>query len=346
MEKRITDAFQDWNKNDSFSGVFSVSTKNRVIVKQACGYRNKAEMLPNTFDTAFGIASGTKLFTGIAVCKLIDENKLSWESKIGQILSCDLGTVNKSITVRQLLTHTSGAGDYIDEESSTSYEEMETLYNTYPVYLWDNLSYYVQMFNKLPEKFTPSERYSYSNTGYVLLGLVIESVTGVSYRQYVFDEIIKPCALARTNFYRMDRLPSNTALGYCYDEKQQEWNTNIFCIPVIGGADGGLFTCASDLDLLWRSIMNCRLLSESMMKQFLTAQVTINEEYGQYYNLGMYQYKKDEMSVYYAIGGDFGVDFFTAYLPHNDIVVSALGNTEINTFPLFIKMIDILCKTK
>lgn len=342
MKQQIMEEFLEWNKNDEFSGVFSVSDKTGVIVNQLCGYRNKAEKLPNDYDTAFGIASGTKLFTGLAVCKLVDEGKLSLDDKIGEVLTCDIGRINKIITVGQLLTHTSGVGDYIDEDSSSCTDDMIKLYSTYPVYLWDNLSYYLQMFNQLPPKFSPGERYGYSNTGFVLLGLVVENITGIPFQQYVIDKIIKPCNLKHTDYYRTDCLPANTASGYCYDEKRQSWNTNIFCIPALGGADGGLYTCAADLDILWRKIMNCEILSKSMMMQFLNAHVTINEQRNQYYNLGMYQYQKDGKTVYYAVGGDFGVDFFTAYFPHNGYVISALGNTDYNTWPLMMKMIEIL----
>ena len=115
MKKILKDIFTNWIKDDGedFSGVFSVSGADGVIFQQACGYRNWAEKLPNTADTAFGIASGTKMFTGLAVCKLIDEGKLSLEDKLCDLLSVDLGQIDRRVTVFQLLTHTSGVGDYI-----------------------------------------------------------------------------------------------------------------------------------------------------------------------------------------------------------------------------------------
>lgn len=340
MKQRMMTVFNEWNKDGRFSGVFSVSGRDGVVAQQACGHRNKAEQLPNQVDTAFAIASGTKFFTGLAVCKLIDEGRLALADTLGDALHGALGTIDKSITIEQLLTHTSGVGDYIDEESPTCYEDMMALYSTYPVHLWENLSYYLQMSNHLPAKFAPGERYAYSNTGFVLLGLIVESVTGVSFQQYVTDAIIAPCGLKRTGFHRTNRLPANTALGYCYDECAQEWYANYFCVPIRGGSDGGLYTCAQDLDVLWRKVMNRQVLSEAMMGEFLKVRVAIDEARNRYYSLGMYQYKTADTSAYYAVGGDFGVEFFTVYFPTEGLVVSALGNTEHNTGPLLRKILE------
>ena len=344
MEKLMQDIFNNWLKLEGkgFSGVFSVSGAGGIIYHQACGYRNRAEGLPNNIDTAFGIASGTKLFTGLAVCKLIDEKKLSLEDKLCDLLSYNLGKIDKRIKVFHLLTHTSGVGDYIDEDSEDCEEELQALYDKYPVQLWTRLEYYLQMIVPLPPKFEPGERYGYSNSGFVLLGLIIEALSGMPYQQFVQEKIIAPCKLVHTAYYRMDSLPANTALGYVQDEDTQMWRTNIFSMPVLGGSDGGLFTCAGDLDILWRAILDNKILSEEMTQSFLKLQVHINEERGTSYGLGVYRKIRDGNVIYYAVGGDSGVDFFTAYFPQSKIVVSALGNTDIDTFPLLNKSFEVL----
>ena len=344
MEKSMKDIFVNWleTEGEEFSGVFSVSGADGVIYQQACGCRNRAEELPNKVDTAFGIASGTKLFTGLAVCKLIDEKKLSLEDKLCDLLPYDLKQIDKRITVFHLLTHTSGVGDYIDEDSEDCEEELQALYDKYPVQLWTRLEYYLQMITPLPPKFNPGERYGYSNSGFVLLGLVIEAVSGLPYQQFVQDKIIGPCKLIHTGYYRMDSLPPNTALGYIQDEDTQEWRTNIFSMPIMGGSDGGLFTCAGDLDILWRAVFDNKILSEEMTRSFLALQVMIDEECGESYGLGVYRNIQDDSLAYYAVGGDSGVDFFTAYFPQSRIVVSALGNTNVNTFPLLDELFEVL----
>jgi len=110
-------------------------------------------------------------------------------------------------------------------------------------------------------------------------------------------------------------------------------------MPVVGGSDGGLFTCSGDLRKLWRAIFSNKIFSEKTAQSFFKSQVTkrdgdINLGGYESYGLGVYIYKYGGSTVYYAVGGDFGVGFFTAYFPKQNIVVSALGNTEINSYPL------------
>jgi len=319
-----------WSDSSQFSGVFSVSDENGVVFEKCVGLRNKSENLSNNKNTAFGIASGTKLFTGLAVCKLIDENKLSIDARICDVLPYDLGQIDKRVTVFHLLTHTSGVGDYLDEESEDCDQQFQELNKKYPVYLYEKLDYYLQMITHLPPKFEPGERFGYSNAGFILLGLVIEAVSGISYQQFVSEAIISPCKLEHTGFYRADSLPANVALGYV--ENNDGWKTNIFSLPVLGGSDGGIYTCADDLDKLWRAIFKGKILSENMLTEFYKKQSVMDET--ESYGLGVYRHERESKLIYYAVGGDAGVDFFTAYLPEKQIVFSALGNTTINTYPL------------
>lgn len=335
----IEELFTKWNNKNDFSGVFSVSGAAGLVFQNVSGYRNRPEQLPNTDSTAFGIASGTKLFTSLAICKLIDENRLSLYDKVWDILPDDLGMIDKRVTIHHLLTHTSGIGDYLDEEASDSYEKEQELCNQYPIYLWENLSFYLQMITPLPPKFEPGARFGYSNAGFIILGLVIEAITEYPYQEYVKSELIQQCGLVGTGFYRTNALPYNTALGYVLNKSTNKWESNIFKLPVIGGSDGGLFTCAKDLDTLWRALFAKQILSEGMLETFLSKQVKRESLYS--YGLGVYRYGTEDKIVYYAVGSDFGVDFFTAYFPKIQTVVSALGNTEKSTWTLLKQLLSL-----
>ena len=328
----IEKIWNGWDDAAIFSGAFCVSTAEETLFEKTQGFRNKSEELPNNIDTAFGIASGTKWFTGLSICKLVDEGKLALEDKLWDILPYDLGQIDRRVTIHHLLTHTSGIGDYLDEEAANSYEHEKELCAKYPVYLWERLEYYLQMITPLPQKFEPGLRFGYSNAGYIMLGLVIEEISKTSYQQYITDEIIRPLALKHTGFYRMDELPANTALGYMGDAASGSRRSNIYSLPVIGGSDGGLFTCAKDLDILWRALFLGQVLSENMLDVFTASHVERSK--GMSYGLGVYRCDNGGDTVYYAVGGDFGVDFFTAYFPKQKITASALGNAEVNTYPL------------
>jgi len=334
MKKIIQDIFADWNKVNEFSGAFSVSATGNIIFQETCGYRNIAEKLPNEIYTSFAIASGRKFFTALSICKLIDSGYLNLNDRIWDLIPHGLKQINKEITVFHLLTHTSGIGDYIDEEASSDYFDILSLYDNRPVHKWDSLTFYLPLFNELPQKFNPGERTGYSNAGFILLGLIIERVSKLTYHKYVEENIIHPLGLTNTGFYRMNNLPGNTALGYIYDEALNEHLTNILYMPIIGGSDGGIFTSAKDLITLWEAVLSNRIFSGNMREQFLTPHGG--------FGLGVYLRERDNKNAYYTLGGDFGIDFFSAYFPRTKMTVSALGNTEMNTYPLFEQLFELL----
>ena len=340
MTANIQKIISEWNNDGAFTGVISISAPDNILYQEAFGYRNRAEELPNKPDTAFAIASGTKLFTALSICKLIDGGLLSLENRICDLIPHDLKFINKEITVFHLLTHTSGIGDYIDEETSSDYFDILRLYDNRPVHKWDSLAYYLPMFNELPQKFSPGERFGYSNAGFVLLGLVVEGVSKLVYQKYVNENIIIPLALSHTGFFRMNNLPGNTALGYLFNEARNEHETNTLYMPIIGGSDGGIFTCASDIVKVWQALFSNRIFSASMVEHFFTPHVVINEK--ESCGLGVFIRHDGDKEAYYSVGGDFGVDYFSAYFPRSKIVASALGNSEMNTFPLFKQLFEIL----
>lgn len=328
----IHKAWDAWKDASTFSGVFAASDEGGMRFTRCCGFRNRSEGLACTQDTSFAIASGTKLLTALAVCKLIDAGALSLHDKLCDILHCDIGRIDRRVTIFHLLTHTSGIGDYIDEEAEDAMAQLAALYAQHPVQQWESLAYYLPMITNLPAKFAPGARFGYSNAGYVLLGLSIEAISGLPYQQYVAQEIIALLGLIHTGFYRTDALPANTALGYMDDVASGTWRTNTFHLPIIGGSDGGLYTCALDLDTLWRALFAGHILSENMLALFVSPHVKRDDH--RYYGLGVYAYDMGPVTAYYALGSDFGVDFFSAYFPKEGIVASALCNTECNTYPL------------
>ena len=320
-----------WSKADAFTGVFSAADETGVVFERCAGFRIQSEQLPNKPDTAFGIASGTKLFTGLAVCKLIEAGKLSLADRLWDLLPYDLGQIDKRVTIRHLLTHTSGIGDYLDEEAAGYDEKAEALSRAFPLYLWERLADYLPMITPLPPKFAPDARFGYSNAGFILLGLAIEAVAETPYQQFVTREIITPLRLRHTGFYRMDDLPANTAYGYLEDETGR-LKTNLFTLPIIGASDGGLFTCAQDMNTLWRALFAGKILSAPMLQAFLSPQV--KRDAARSYGLGVYRTDRNRQTAYYAIGCDAGVHFFSLYFPQGKLTATALNNTEYDIFSL------------
>lgn len=341
MTNKFGNIFNEWNCKNDFSGVFSITRKEEKLFQKACGYMNKSTAVTNNINTKFGIASGTKIFTAVAVCQLIEQNKLSFDDKVLDILEFEFPKYNREFTVKHLLTHTSGIPDYFDEEVS---DDFEALWQDIPVYIMTKQEDFLPLFQHKSMMFNPGERYSYSNSGFVLLGLLIEKISGQSYQDFVLENIIKPCGLENTGFFRMDMLPENTACGYTYDERLKGWRSNIFSVPIIGGADGGIYTNVQDMSIFWRSLVNRKLLNAELTNEMLSSQVKIEEQGDNiYYGLGVYIIKKNDSIVsYFVVGGDPGVDIFSIYYPDSETIATALGNTDFNTFPLLFSLNKIM----
>ena len=130
--------------------------------------------------------------------QLIENGKLSFDDEIGNLLDFDLKAIDKRITVRQLLCHTSGIPDYFDESIMNEYDE---LWKDYPNYKIRKSSDLIQLFIDKPMMYPAGEKFQYNNTGYVVLGLIIEKLTGQLFDEYLEKNIFKPCGMLSTGYY-------------------------------------------------------------------------------------------------------------------------------------------------
>ncbi|CDQ41262.1 Penicillin-binding protein E [Virgibacillus salexigens] len=328
MNKNVTKRFQYITKQMNYSGALLVREGRQPSIKLSSGYRNRSEELPNEVNTRFGIASGCKLFTAIAICQLIQLGKLSFHDDIQDYLDIELPWTN-GITVHHLLTHTSGVPDYFDEEVMGDFEE---LWEENPMYQFRQLCDFIPLFQQQPMKMQPGERFHYNNTGYILLGLIVEKVTGTSFTQYIEEHIFKKAHMYHSGYFSFDSLPSQTALGYI-DEPDGTWRTNMYSLPIRGGADGGAFITVDDMERLWDALMNYELLNADYTKKLLTPHVHENEN--SFYGYGIWIEKsRESIRKYHLMGYDPGVNFHSAYYPDNAITFVACSNTSNGSFHL------------
>ncbi len=247
--------------NTDFSGVIHVRQGERILYQKAFGYADRSNKIPNALDTRFGIASGTKFFTALAIGKLIEAGKLDFSSKIAERIPWDFQHYSREITVRQLLTHTSGIPDYYDEEKVDDFDNFTV---DVPWYELKGPRDYLSVFPDEEMKFPPGERFSYSNSGYILLGILIEEISGMPYREFVEKEIFAPIGMERSGYFAMNRLPEGTAFGYV--EEEGGWRTNIYNLPIIGASDGGAYTTIRDMERLWDAFWGYQILSKEMVE--------------------------------------------------------------------------------
>ncbi|MBN1409386.1 MAG: beta-lactamase family protein [Spirochaetales bacterium] len=322
--------------SSGFSGVVSLSKHGKSLYERAFGLADRKNDVRNSLSTQFGIASGTKFITALGIGKLIDRNMLTLETQIGEIFDRDLGYVDSTATIRNLLTHTSGIFDYLDEEIVPDENDFFT---GIPWYRLETPSDYLPLFEGQKPKFKPDERASYSNGGYVFLGVLIEFLTHKLYRDFISEEILKPSGMDNSGFYPFNDLPEKAAYGYI--EKDGKFLANIYNLPIRGGGDGGMYSTVRDIAGLWEGFFSGKILSEKLLGQYITPAVILWEKID--YGLGLYIKPIGGRKFHYLVGCDAGVGFRAGYDTVNKLCITIMSNHTDggnDIWDLFIKNID------
>ncbi len=319
----------------NFSGVVTIKQDSTFLFNEAFGYMDRSNELSNNIETSFGIASGTKTFTALGVLKLIESKQLSLDSKIFDYIEKPFNSYDPSVTIHHLLSHTSGLPDYYDEDLI---EDFDNFSIDKP---WHTLLKPSDYFSSMPDremKFKPGSEFNYNNGGYVLLAMLIEKLTG-NYHTWIHNEVIEPLKLSNTGFYRLDQLPKNTAIGYI--DVDGSWITNVYKLPIIGGGDGGIFTCSDDLLKLWHGLYNHTILSKELSEKMLTPQAENASKDA--YGYGIWLYKDDNTYTPSMVGSDAGVSFMSYYSLEKNIIVNVISNTSEGTWDI-LKVVDEVIK--
>ncbi|MHA6253190.1 serine hydrolase domain-containing protein [Oceanobacillus sp. CAU 1775] len=338
MEGKLKKKVDEIGEEIQFSGSVFVKGSEDTLLQESYGYANRSEKINNTNQTRFGIASGCKLFTAIAICQLVEAGKLSFATKLQDCLKESFPKFSKEITVHHLLTHTSGVPDYFDEEEMDDFEE---LWVKYPMYQIRRLQDFLPMFQNEPMKFQPGEKFYYNNAGYILLGLIVEEASGQPFTTYVEENIFKKAGMTASGYFEMDKLPEKTALGYI-DLPNGEWKSNIYSLPVKGGSDGGAFVTAEGMVKLWEALLKYELLSEASTKELLSAHVQAEDE-DEYYGYGVWMDKKaGRISKYHVMGYDPGVSFHSVYYPENSFILAICSNESAGAYDVLFGIEEII----
>lgn len=326
---------------ERFSGVVCLSGQEGVLFEAARGYANIADAIPNRIDTRFQIASGSKLFTSLAICQLVEQGKLELDSRLLDVVDIEFPHYSAEITIRHLLTHCSGITSYYEEAIHPDYE---AVWRDYPVSKVQSPRDFLPLFRDKPMKFRPGERFDYNDGGYILLGLVIEAVSGERFHDYVNAHIFDRAGMTESGFFRSDQLPERTATAYIRDA-DRTLRSNVFAVPVIGAPDGGAYTTAADMEEFWRSLFGYRLLKQELTEQVfyphVRTQLAAPESY---YGLGLWMDGEPEaVHCWFVTGYDPGVAFNSAYYPGSDVMLTILANTNQATWPL-LKQLELALK--
>jgi CubicO group peptidase (beta-lactamase class C family) len=257
------------------SGVVLVARDGVTVASKAAGIANQATGAPITLNTKFNLGSLNKMFTAVAIAQLAQARRLSFTDTVGKHLpDYPNKEVADKVTIHQLLTHTSGMGIYWNEKFMAQREKMLTVAAHLPLFAGD------------PLLFPPGEKFQYSNSGYMVLGAIIEKLSGQDYYSYVQEHIYKQAGMTGTGFYEPGKEIPNLAIGYTkmgLDGKplgEVQDNTNIR--EVRGGPAGGGYSTVEDLLKFHMALRSYKLLNEEYTKLVTTGKVETGGPTGRY----------------------------------------------------------------
>jgi CubicO group peptidase (beta-lactamase class C family) len=302
------------HKYRQFNGTALVAENGKVVYKGASGMANIEWNIPNTPDTKFRLGSITKQFTATVILQLVEQDKIKLDAKLSDYLTDYRKDVGDKVTIHHLLTHTSGIPSYTSQPGF--FENVSR--NPYKV------ADFVKNYASGNLEFEPGTKYSYNNSGYFLLGAIIEKVTGKSYEQVLKENIFDPLNMKNTGYDHHDTIISKRATGY---RKTSDGYANAAYLDMsIPYAAGSLYSTVEDLYLWDQALYTDKLLSaqskELMYKPFL-------EDYAYGWVVKNASFKQNNNNVPVITHGG-GINGFTTTIvrfPREKNLIVILDNT-------------------
>lgn len=318
-----------------FSGAVRVDVGDESILL-AYGMADRAYAIANTPATKFATASGTKGFTALTIVRLIEFGQLQFSTTARSLLGNDLPLVDDRVTVEQLLGHTSGIGDYFEEDEAGDINDYAM---PVPVHELSTTESYLSVLDGYPTRFEPGTSFSYCNGGYVILGLLAERATGTSFDELVTTLVFQPAGLSDTAFLRSDELPDRVARGYLHKDGLR---TNVMHLPVVAGGDGGLYSTVEDIHNLWSALYQGRLVSESSLAEMTRPRSDAPAQNSRY-GLGFWLHQTNESVI--LVGCDAGVSFRTLHNEARKVTYTVMSNTSDGAWPIA-RQLDLILGTQ
>ncbi|MCA1816475.1 MAG: beta-lactamase family protein [Acidobacteria bacterium] len=321
--------FRDFDRADAPGASFLVVRRGRVVYEGAFGMANLEEKTPATTATNFRLASVTKQFTAMSVLMLVERKRLTLDTKLTEVFP-DFPAYGSKITIRHLLTHTSGLADYEDlipESATVPLRDKQVL---------------ELLKTQTDTTFAPGSRFSYSNSGYAVLALVVEKVSGVSFATFLRENIFKPLGMANTvAFENGVSTVNNRAYGYTPDghggfRRHDQSLTS----SVLG--DGGVYSSVEDLRKWDAALYTEKLVRPATLAQAFTAQVPNSDQGAAAYGFGWYVETYRGRRAVWHYGSTVG--FRTAIVRFPDersAVVVLLNRDGTDAHALALKLADL-----
>ncbi|MFJ7698787.1 serine hydrolase domain-containing protein [Lysinibacillus fusiformis] len=293
-------------KEEKFSGNIVVACQGETIYKESFGKANYEWDIPNTAITKFRIGSVTKIFTAIAILTLVEEKKLQLHNTVADFIPTF--PKGNQITIEHLLTHTSGIGNITDQP--------DFLLKSYQLQSPDDL---INWIISCSFKSIPGKEFNYSNSGYIVLGKIIEVISGLSYEEFLKKRIFQPLSMINTGLDANEAIQKHKASGYELDANNNMCHASFINMSNTYSA-GGLFSTVEDLQLLDDGIKNYSLLSKNITSQMFSSGLC-----GYGYGWNIIKTKKNNTLVFHH-GGINGFTSSYLRLIEKNMTIMVLSN--------------------
>jgi D-alanyl-D-alanine carboxypeptidase len=306
---------------DEFSGTALVASQDQALWTEACGLADREHKTAMTVDARLPIASMGKMFTTISILQLLEAGKVDLDAPLVRYIYYPNVVAANKVTIRHLLTHTGGTGDIFTPEFAAHRLELHTLDD------------YMQLFGSRPLEFEPGTKQEYSNFGYILLGVVIEKVSGQSYYDYVHDHIFQVAGMTATDYPVMDPLPSSSVVGYTrmgtgagpQGPPMNGSLNRVTVLPYRGTSAGDAYSTVGDLNRFAQALLNGKLVSAKMLEHIVAGDLVVA---GKNYNWGFARNSDNGHVWVGAAGGIPGENGFLRIYPKERIVILTLANLD------------------
>jgi D-alanyl-D-alanine carboxypeptidase len=312
---------------DKFAGAVMVAKDGKVIFKGAYGMADREKKTPNTLETKFRIGSMNKMFTATSILQLVQAGRIALNDPLGKYIT---DYPNKEfaskVTIQQLLTHTGGTGDIFGPEFDAHRKDLRTLQD------------YVNLYGKRNLEFEPGSRWEYSNYGFLLLGVVVERVSGKSYYDYVSENVYGLAGMTASGSLTEDQVVSNRSIGYThFGGSGLQPNTET--LPYRGTSAGGGYSTVEDLLRFANAVTNHKVLDARNTELLTTGKV--NTARGVKYAFGFMDDDTDATVRHFGHGGGApGMNGELEIYPQSGYVIAVLSNLDP---PAASRISDFVC---
>ncbi|GAB4197959.1 MAG: hypothetical protein Tsb002_32530 [Wenzhouxiangellaceae bacterium] len=316
--RRLHDKVDHLVQAKRFSGAVILARDGHAVYERAAGLARRDPQQPVTLDTPINLGSINKMFTAVAIAQLAAKGKLDYSDTVGDHLAdYPQAQVRDEVTIHHLLTHTSGLGAYWNEAYAQNKDKL------------NKVADFAALFSEDAPRFTPGSEFHYSNNGPVILGLIIEQVSGLNYYEYMRRHVYQAAGMIHSDHYPKD----HPQIAHGYIEDDAAWRNNLVQLGRIGSPAGGGYASARDLLRFATALFDGDLLTPDHRGKMLSGKVAMGPP-GVHYGYGVGVHQEQGIVSIGHNGGAPGINAEFSHFPDLGYTLIVLANLDHAASPL------------